>query len=126
MSIKQLRTPNPELPHDAFLRRCVVRAKFMRRAFFRINDLRRTHRADPLPEFERRTAPECVSLSERRPEPDARLFSCVSEAQSVRQEFFRFNNLHRTHRATPKPAFSTTFSPLATPGSGSGKTRPDR
>jgi hypothetical protein len=42
---------------------------------------------------------------------------CVARAETMRSAFFQINNLRRTHRATPKAAFSTNFSPLA-PGSG--------
>src|SRR5258708_33810826 len=42
--------------------------------------------------------------AKRRKEPDASLFSCVSHAQFLRQEFFRLNMLHRTHRAAPEAA----------------------
>src|SRR5260370_27742039 len=45
--------------------------------------------------------------AKRRTEPDAALFSCVSNAQFLRQEFIRFNMLHRTHRATPEAELRT-------------------
>ncbi len=50
--------------------------------------------------------------AKRRKEPDASLFSCVSHAQFLRQEFFRLNMLHRTHRAAPEAAKRANADPL--------------
>ena len=40
----------------------------------------------------------------QRKEPDARFFPGVSRPRFVRQEFFGFNRLYRTHRPTPEAA----------------------